>query len=116
MANPESIKNTATSTLRDAASTASSTASNLRDTARDTSHSASQAASKMGEKFIDDAAPRMREAYDQVSERASDLYDRANSWLDEGNNRTYGYAAMAVAAGVVGFFVGRGFRSNSSQD
>lgn len=108
MANPESIKNTATSTLRDTASNASST---LRDAAKDTSHSAM----KMGEKFIDDAAPRMREAFDTVSDQASDLYDRANGWLDQGHNRTYSFAAMTVAAGLVGFFVGRGFRSHSSE-
>jgi hypothetical protein len=95
MANPE-LKN-ATASIQNTSS------SMLRDT------------KQMGEKMIDEASPRVRETIDQVSEVASDLYGKASSWFETGNNKNYTFVALAATLGVVGFFIGRGLRSESNE-
>jgi ElaB/YqjD/DUF883 family membrane-anchored ribosome-binding protein len=95
MANPE-LKN-ASSSIQNASS------SILRDT------------KQMGEKMVDEASPRVRETIDQVSEVASDLYGKASSWLESGNNKNYAFIGLAATLGVVGFFIGRGLRSDSTE-
>jgi ElaB/YqjD/DUF883 family membrane-anchored ribosome-binding protein len=110
MANPE-LKSTASDIKSTANSTLSSVNSSVRDTVRETKH--------MGEQLrdrIDEATPRVRETIDQFSNVASDLYGRASTWMKTGNNRDYSFIAMAAAAGLVGFFVGRSFRSSSSSE
>jgi len=83
----------------------SSSSSTLRDT------------KQMGEKILNEASPRVRETIDQVSDVANDLYSKASDWLDQGNNRNYGFIALAATAGVIGFLVGRGFQaSRTSKD
>lgn len=95
MANPE-LKN-ATASIQNSSS------SILRDT------------KQMGEKMMDEATPRVRETIDQVSEVASDLYGKASSWLESGNNKNYTFVAVAATLGVVGFLIGRGLRSDSTE-
>ena len=64
---------------------------------------------------MDEATPLVRETFGRVSDVASNIYGRASGWLKEGNNRNYGFIALAAATGMIGFFVGRGIsRSNSS--
>ncbi len=54
-----------------------------------------------------EAGPRVREMMDQASDMAGDFYERASSWLQEGNNRNIGLFALVAAAGLLGFFIGR---------
>ena len=102
------FKNTASDLKSSASSNLSSVNSSMRDTVRD--------AKQMGEKALDDASPRVRETIDQFSEVASDLVNRANTWMKQGNNRNYSFVALAAAVGVAGFFIGRSLSSNSSSE
>ena len=109
MANSENIKNTAQSALRDTKSISgisgglASGISDKLDSLRDTA-----------ERFSSDASPRVREAFEQVSDVAGDLYDRANSWVGKSNSRKYGMVALVATVGVLAFYFGRGFKSSSS--
>lgn len=76
-------------------------------TLRDTKH--------FGEKLLNEAKPRVRETIDQVSDAASDIYNRTSNWLDEGNNRNYAFVGLAATAGLIGFILGRVLRSNESE-
>lgn len=84
----------------------------LKDTA---SSSTLRDKKQSGEKFLKEAPPRVREAMDQVSNVASDLYNRTANWLDEGNNRNFAFVALAATAGLIGFFLGRNLRSPDSE-
>jgi ElaB/YqjD/DUF883 family membrane-anchored ribosome-binding protein len=128
MVNSE-IKNTAQSALRDTKSTLRDASNTLGSAISNSSmNNASSSAinepvSKISDRieslkdtaqnFANDASPRVKEAYNQVSDVASDLYERASGWLSEGNNKNYGFVAMVAAVGVLGFFLGRGSRSDS---
>jgi ElaB/YqjD/DUF883 family membrane-anchored ribosome-binding protein len=102
MANSE-FKNTAQSTLRDTQKMGEKMGERM-DSLKDSA-----------DRFASDASPRVKEALNQVSDVAGDLYDRASSWLGEEDNRKYGFIALVAAVGIFGFFMGRNFRSESSE-
>jgi ElaB/YqjD/DUF883 family membrane-anchored ribosome-binding protein len=95
----------ASSDFKSTASDLKSVNSSVRDTMRD--------AKNMGEKAMDDTSPRIRETIDQFTDVASDIMNRANTWMKQGNNRNYSYVAMAAAVGVAGFMIGRSMNSSS---
>lgn len=55
----------------------------------------------------------VREPLREVSRTASEYYDQASHWIQE-NNRWLGLAGVVLAAGVIGFFWGRGMRYGES--
>jgi hypothetical protein len=111
MANPE-LKNTASDNLNSTKSSMSSNLSSVGSTVRDTIKD-NKNVSELKDRVMDQAGPMVRETIDQVSDVASNLYNKANTWLSTGNNRNYSFIALAAAAGIAGFFIGRGFRNNS---
>lgn len=82
---------------------------------KNTASSAFRDTKQRGEKLLNEAKPKMRDAYEQVSDTASDLYNRTANWLDEGDNRNFAFVGLAAAAGLIGFFLGRSFRKSDSE-
>jgi hypothetical protein len=72
-------------------------------------------AKKFGEKIIDEASPRAREAIEQITDIADDIYGKASDWLSEGNNRNYSLVVLAASAGILGFILGRGVKRDAGR-
>jgi ElaB/YqjD/DUF883 family membrane-anchored ribosome-binding protein len=120
MANSD-MKSSAQSAIRDTKNTLRD-ASSGESSSSLTSSVTSSISEKFGSlketagKFASDASPRVRDAVGQVSDVASDLYSRANTWIGEDTNRKYGIAAMVATVGVLAFFLGRSFSSSSKYE
>jgi ElaB/YqjD/DUF883 family membrane-anchored ribosome-binding protein len=111
MATSDNIKSTVQPALRD-----------TKSTLREATHSASSGAKEKidslkatADRFASDTTPRVREALDQVSEVASDLYNRANSWISQGNNKNYGLVALVATVGILGFVLGHSLNTSSNE-
>lgn len=108
MASIENTKSSTQSTLRDASSESMSSDSatgNRMDSVQDTAS-----------RFMSEASPRVREAFDQFSGVAGDVYNRAQTWLGQGNNKNYGMIALVATAGILGFALGRSLGSDRSSE
>jgi hypothetical protein len=48
-----------------------------------------------------------REAFDEVSEMASEFYSRASHWLEGNYGKAVGAVAVLAAVGFLGFYLGK---------
>jgi len=104
------LKSTASSIKSEAKSAVNSNLSAVKSTVGDTLRDAKSA----GEKFLADASPKVREQWEQFQDVAGDFYKKANTWMEQGNNRNYAFLGLAAAVGLAGFFIGRAVSGSSS--
>jgi hypothetical protein len=97
--NPMQQKNEPFDTVRDQSQ---NKMENMKDRVRDMSSNVSDR--------IEDLSSQSRRIFGDASERVSDLYDMSSDWVQQ--NRVVTTIALAAVAGVVGFFIGRGSRSD----
>ncbi len=62
------------------------------------------------DKIMSDAKSKAKTIVDEVSDTASNLYSQAEELLEGNGTKIATAAAVVLAAGVVGFMIGRGSR------